>query len=334
MSFKKDIKQPLVSVIMPAYNAGKYVGKTIESILNQTYQNFELVIVDDGSTNGTVELLQSYQKRYPKKIKLYRFDKNRGESFSANYAFKNAQGEFIARMDADDIAKPDRLATQVVFLLKNPRVIVVGSQAEVIDRNGVVIGKKFFPVTHDKIYEKYAILHPMLHSSCMIRRSLLPNDESLYEDIYEPNDDYYTFFRLLCYGNFANINKPLVQYRVHGQNKSLTNPKSKFFNSVKIRLAAIRNGWYKPTRFVYIVMIVQIIAITIMPEKLIVPVYTFLRGMHSPKIIKKRLNFKKLTKSLQDMRFFFSRIKILPRFIGIFALGYKIKNITVFLFKK
>lgn len=275
------VKKPLVSVIMPVYNAGEFLVEAIESILNQSYKNFEFIIVDDGSTDGTANVLRSYQERYPKVIKTYYFKKNKGESAAANFAFHKARGEFIARMDADDISRPQRLEKQIKFMFSHPRVIVLGTQAEVVNSNGEIIGKKTFPLTHKKIYENFAIFHPILHPSCMIRKSLLPNKNFLYENKFEPNDEYYTFFKLLNYGKFANLKQSLMFYRIHSDNKSLQNPKSKFVNILRIRKAAFNHLQYKPTLKALVLNLLQCIAVGLLPGKLVVPIFMVLKGMYS-----------------------------------------------------
>lgn len=274
-------KQPLVSVIMPVYNAGIYLVEAIESILNQTYQNFELIIVNDGSTDQSGTIINFYLQRYPEKIKAYHLPKNWGESAAANYGFQKSKGEFIARMDADDIAKPEKIKKQVDYLLAHPEVIVLGTQAEVINESGELIGKKLFPKTHEKIYQLYGIYHPMLHPSCIFRRRLLPEKDKLWENTHEPNDDYITLFRFLNHGKFANLPEALVQYRIHQNNKSLRNAKKKIFNFFKIRWDAYRKFDYKPTSKAIFINFVQLMGTLVLPERLIVPVYMLARGMVS-----------------------------------------------------
>ena len=154
---KSKKQTPLVSVIMPVYNADGYLVEAIESILNQTYQNFELIIVDDASTDNTEQMISQFKKQNSKKIKAIRLKKNlnKGGDACANLAFQKAKGQFIARMDADDIAHPKRLEKQLKFLLKNPDIFMVGSQAWVINKKGEIIGEKKVPLTSKEIYQNY-----------------------------------------------------------------------------------------------------------------------------------------------------------------------------------
>ena len=145
-------KKPLVSVIMPVYNGSLFVGEAIESILEQTYEPLELVIVDDASTDSTPEILRFYKNKFPKIITVVSLSKNHGDSAAANIAFKKVRGEFIARMDADDIAHPQKIELQVKYMKAHPEVIVLGTQADVINAENEIVGRKNFPLTHKKIY--------------------------------------------------------------------------------------------------------------------------------------------------------------------------------------
>jgi glycosyltransferase involved in cell wall biosynthesis len=139
---------PLVSVIMPAYNAERYIAAALDSVLRQTYRNFEIIIADDASTDKTSRIISYYQSRYPEKITVVRLKKNRncGGDIAANEAVKLAKGDYLVRMDADDIALPSRFEKQVKFLKANPGIFLVGSNAYVIDEHDTVIGEKKNPL--------------------------------------------------------------------------------------------------------------------------------------------------------------------------------------------
>jgi glycosyltransferase involved in cell wall biosynthesis len=274
-------KQPLVSVIMPVFNAGKFLGPAIESIAYQTYKRMELIIVDDASTDDSWKTIRVYRKQYPKLIRAYRIPKqtNSAGNGATNFGLTKAKGEYIARMDADDISYAARIAKQVTYMTAHPATILVGTQANVIDKRGKIIGVKSVPTTHETIYNQFGILHPLIHPSVMIRRSLLPYTNKIYAMKWDVNDDYWTFFRLLNHGTFANLPDHLLKYRIHGNNLSLANPKEKFTNSVKIRLDAIRQLEYKMSLSGLLVMMGQYIIISMIPSGFIVPLYMFARGM-------------------------------------------------------
>jgi glycosyltransferase involved in cell wall biosynthesis len=265
-------KEPLVSVIMPIYNGSKYMAEAIDSILNQTYKKFELIIVNDNSSDSTFEILKSYKKRFPK-IKIINLTSKHGPYKAINLALKSAKGDFIAPMDCDDISHPQRLEKEVDFLLRNKNVIVVGTHARIINSQGNVVGKKTFATEDKKIRRQFFEWHPFVHPSTMIRRSLLPDRNNLYYPKFGINSDYYTFFKLFEYGKLANIGEFLFNYRIHFDNNSLKNPKEKFFNSVKIRLYAVAKLGYKPNLFSLIKLFAQLTAVTIIPEKKLVSIY-------------------------------------------------------------
>lgn len=288
MKAKKHTKnrKPLVSVIMPVYNAGEFLVEAIESILRQTYQNFEFIIVDDASIDGSWEIIQKYKKLYPKKIKTIRLKRNlnKGGDACANLGFKKARGEFIARMDADDIAHPQRLEKQVEFMRQNNDVIVLGTQAFVVDREGEITGEKIEPITHEEIKQNYFIYHPMIHPTVMIRRNLLPKRSFLYRIKYSANNDLLTFFDLLRFGRFANLPEKLLFYRIHGKNDSLVNPREKFFNTIKIRFLAWMRYGYEPSLKAIIMTLLQLGVVLTMPSSIITHLYIFWRGVAKPRI--------------------------------------------------
>lgn len=277
-------KQPLVSVVMPIYNGSKYMAKAIDSILGQTYKNFEFFIINDNSTDNTLEILNNYKKRHPK-IKIINLNSQNGPFGAINIALKKAKGEFIAPMDSDDISYPKRLEKQVQYLLKNTDVIVVGTYARIIDSQGKIIGKKTFATKHNEIYNQFFEVHPIVHPSAMINRKLLPDKNRIYYEKFGINDDYFTFFHLLNYGKFANINEFLFKYRIHLKNSSLQKPKGKFLNSVKIRILALTKLGYKPNLNGLLKFALQLIIVPIIPESYLLTLYLISKGFYTPKVI-------------------------------------------------
>lgn len=136
MHAKLHSAMPRVSVIMGIYNCGKTLESAVESILRQTYTNWELILCDDGSTDSTYELAGQYTERYPEKIILLRNERNRKLSYTLNRCLEKASGELIARMDGDDISRPERLGKQVQYLLDHPDVDLVGTQMQRFDETG------------------------------------------------------------------------------------------------------------------------------------------------------------------------------------------------------
>lgn len=311
-------RQPLVSVIMAIRNGERYMWEAINSILGQTYTNFELILIDDASTDSTGKIIRNYHIRYSEKTKVITLIKQYGAFGAANLALKHARGEFIAPMDSDDIAHPQRLEKEVEFLQKNPDVIVVGSQAYLINENGELIGEKIFPTDNKGIYQAFAKVHAIVHPSCMIRRSMLPDKNRLYRDIYGVNDDYFTFFTLFKRGKFVNLPEKLLAYRLHGNNSSLQNLKDKFFNTFRIRLRAVLRHGYRPRAYDAGVVLTQATIAFFIPQRFFYPLYLFSKGVYPPRRLASKLYFT----VRRPLAYSFSRLSLLP--MHILALATKI----------
>lgn len=279
-------KKTLISVIMPVYNAGDFLVDAIESILNQTYQNFEFIIINDNSTDNSWEIIKKYQKKYPKKIKAINLKRtlNRGGDACANYGLKIAKGKYIARMDADDISHPQRLEKQVDFLERNKHIFLLGSNAKVIDKKGKIIGNKLVPQTNEEIYQSFFTFNPIIHPSVMYRRSI-EKKRFFYPKKFSANNDYYVFFKLICQNyKFANLKEKLLYYRIHGENDTFKNIKQKFFNTLKTRLIMWFKYNYQPSLKQWITTIIQTIIILTLPEKLIFYIYLLTKNIIKVKI--------------------------------------------------
>lgn len=273
------MKKILVSVIMPVYNGESFIKEAIDSILAQTYKHFELVIVNDNSSDSTYEIIEAYKSRFPKKIHLIHLNKRHGAFGAMNTAMKYIKGDYISPMDSDDISHPERLQKEVEFMVNNPDTIVVGSFARIIDKNGKIVGKKAFGISHREIYSSFFDVHPIVHPSCMIRRKMLPRKDKLYWDEFGVNDDYYTFFTLLNKGKFANIPEYLLNYRIHLGNSSLQNLKQKFFTTVRIRLLAIKDLGYKPDFVGVLKFFIQVLFVSFIPEQILLRFYLHIKGI-------------------------------------------------------
>jgi len=292
---KKSIKQPLVSVIIPVYNAQNFLTEAIVSVIKQTYQRWELIIIDDASTDKSWRIISGFKRQYPRKIKALRLKKNlnKGGDAAANVAFTKVKGELVARMDADDIACPERLEKQVDFLQKNPRIFMVGSQAWVINKEGDIIGEKKLPLTSEAIYENYFIFHPMIHPTIMLRRKEIKR-KNLYKIKYSANNDLLTFLGFLKNKKFANLPDKLLYYRFHGKNDSLTFIKNRYFNTLKIRFWAIKELQYKPNIKTVLLNFIQFSTVVLLPEKALLLLYLLARGIYTPKelVLKMKSEFK------------------------------------------
>ena len=266
-------------MLMPVHNGSRFVKLAIESIMCQTYRNFELLAIDDGSTDNTWDILKKCKQKYPDHIRIYRKPEQTGAFAAVNLLFPIMKGTYIAPMDSDDVSHPQRLEKEVNFLESHPEVILVGANADIIDARGKTTGAKIYPRDHRDIYKAFALINPIIHPSCMIRRSLLPHREYLYHTQFGVNSDYYTFFNLLNYGKFANISETLLSYRIHGGNSSLKNLRERFLTISRIRLQAVKKLNYTFPINAIPMFLVQYCIALVLPSSILLPLYLHARGM-------------------------------------------------------
>lgn len=206
-----------VSVIMSTYNSEKFVAEAIKSIFSQNYKDFELIIVDDGSTDATRKILKGFKYE---KIKLTLEDENRGLTRRLNEALNMAEGEYIARMDSDDISMPERLGEQVRFLDNNPDVAVVGTFSYDIDESGKIISRKVLPYKPEDIKRELIRRNPILHSSIMARREAIEKAGG-YDEKFKYAQDYDLWLKISQFSKLANIPKFLIKRRFYKDMLSL-----------------------------------------------------------------------------------------------------------------
>jgi len=201
-----------ISVIIPCYNAEKHIMQAIQSILNQTYKNFELIIVNDGSTDDTESVVKQFNDP---RIKFQILKRNKGNYHARNVGLKLAQGKYIAFLDADDIAKDYRLETQFDFLEKHKNVGCIGGLSEVIDQDGQLIGKIDRPLNYKEIKVCFLKDNYLTQSTMMIRAGLIKKHLLSFNEKYLYSGDYDFVARILHLFPVINLDQVLVQYRVH-----------------------------------------------------------------------------------------------------------------------
>lgn len=207
-----DQQKPLITVILPIQNASAYVKKCLESILKQTYQNFELIAIDDLSTDDSYSLLKRY-KKLDKRIKISKNKKRYGVSTVFNRAVKRAKGSLIAFVDPKDYLHRDRLRKQAQFLLTNPKVAAVGTQCAYIDTMNKHIGKSHFPADHESICQMLFSGVSMYFNSTMINRLILPKDLLYFKVNSYPMIFTDVFMKLIKYADVANLKETLHYHR-------------------------------------------------------------------------------------------------------------------------
>lgn len=212
-----------VSVLMPVFNAEAYLAQAIESILGQTFKDFEFIIVDDGSTDASPALLQHYARK-DGRIRLISRE-NRGIARTRNELLSQAQGEFVAMMDADDIALPDRLARQIAFLQHHPDVVCLGSSYQLIDEAGRLLLTCFAVPEEDTDIQRQLLTGcGGVHQPTVMFRRATAIAVGGYDEAMPVCEDLDLWMRMGEVGKLANLKQPLVQYRLHARSISERNP--------------------------------------------------------------------------------------------------------------
>jgi len=271
---KITAKQPLVSILMPVFNAGSFLEEAIQSIRTQTLRNWELLIIDDGSTDDSYKIMKT-QATFDTRIKLFRNKSNQGLVKSLNKIIPFTRGIFVARMDADDVSLPRRLQKQVTYLRRHPDVVACGGQELIIDETGINIAYKYFPTEPDACYRMIAnfmvIQPPLLMAWGNVFRSLR------YDNHIFKNDDISMHFKLLRFGSFGNVDEILFKYRKRINSITHNNPKKVFFLALAVRLNAIQKHQYKINLNSALTLIAETVIVGILPNELLIKLFEIIR---------------------------------------------------------
>ncbi len=272
----KPGQNPEISVILPVYNSEKYLQKCLDSISKQTFRNFEVIAIDDGSTDNSLQILNQHGQK-DSRFKIFQNPENEGVSYTSNKALSLCNAKYTARMDADDIMYPDRLKLQYKFLKENPDHILIGGQTRIINSEGKPIRFKKFPTEHEKIKDLIYIAAPIQQPTIMVNRSKLPKNFVWYDESMTTAEDIDLMFRLLKYGKLANLKEIVLDYRSHKESLSFRDPKETFKLTYRTRKKAVKKHGYKPTIKNQIIMELQRISVAIIPTKLLYPIYFKIR---------------------------------------------------------
>jgi len=220
---------PHISLVMPVYNASAYLLEAMESILGQTFTNFELLLIDDGSTDNSIEIVKNYHDR---RIRLIA---NTHDFISSlNKGIEAAKGKYIARMDADDIMLPHRLETQFKYMETHTYIDICGSFAEGFGEREFIVLQ---PVEHVDIISSMLRTNPIIHPTVMIRYCKFRQSGCLYKYGYPCAEDYKLWTDLSLQGfKFSNIPEPLLRYRISPQQVTRVSENDMLISSVKIGL--------------------------------------------------------------------------------------------------
>lgn len=235
--------EPKVTVIIPAYNRESYIGKTVDSVLSQSYKNIELIVVDDGSSDGTRKILEEYGK----KLTLLEHEQrsNKGQSASINVGLKNASGDYVAVLDSDDFWHVDKIKLQVAFLEQNPEVGLVYGNGEGVNATGEYL-YDIYPETHQEFNKPGNVLQDcyfLVPNNSLVRKSIFDKvggfDESL-----RSAQDHDMAIRIAEVTKLAYINHKWFYYRRHGQSISQNNAELRWNNGFIILAKAVKRYPY------------------------------------------------------------------------------------------
>lgn len=269
-------KNPLVSVVMTTYNAERFIDEAIQSTLNQTLKDYELIIIDDCSKDNTWNIVQGYCKGNTK-IRALRHEHNIGSCQTLNECKRMSRGDYIAVMDHDDWSYPARLEKQATFMDAHPNVGIVGGAMEIIDENGAIKGMRKYNCSDDLIRRKIFRYSPFSHPLIMYRRSVLEKVGFSNCD-FAPADDYELYFRMGTIAKFANLPDTLLKYRV--VSTSITNRlvKKMTLNTIKIRNIYKNYGKYKMNLFDRVYNLLHYFAVFLLPSRMLLLIYNKLRN--------------------------------------------------------
>ncbi len=230
---------PKISVIMPVLNGEKYLNQAIESILNQTFTDFELIVVDDGSTDQTPEILRSYAE-LDERVRILTNPENKGISYSRNRGVEYSRGEYIANMDADDWCFPERFEKQVDYLVHHPEIAVLGTSCYKVDENGVLQRIITYPTSSGMIRWSMIFSCPFCNPCVMIRKKIFDDPSIRYEECVPPAEDYMFWSLVVQNYKMANLKDALTYYRWHKTNISITQNSAQWMYSLEITRKQIR----------------------------------------------------------------------------------------------
>lgn len=230
---------PSVSVIMGIYNCADTLNEAIDSILNQTFRDWELIMCDDGSQDNTYELAQQYVQRYPEQIVLLKNEKNMGLNHTLNRCLQAASGEYIARMDADDLCSRDRFETEINVLKNEPDIAIVSTDMEFFDETGVwgYIRHPEYPTKKDFVRES-----PFCHAPCMVRKTAYDkvNGYSESQKLLRV-EDYHLWYKMYL-ADFRGKNIGQSYYQMRDDRNAYSRRKYKFrLHESYVKLLIVRD---------------------------------------------------------------------------------------------
>lgn len=236
--------KPLISILLPVHNAEKYLSDCLNSLLNQTYKDIEIVAIDDKSSDKSYKILNQFKKK-DKRIRVYKNIKRYGLAVTLNRLVNKTKGNYIAFMDTNDISSLNRLKKQYKFLIANPGIVAVGSQCTFINDHDKKIGKSDFPLYHYQIYENPLHGISLQFETVLINKTILPKDVLKFNVNSHPFIYSDIFMKLLPFGKFANM-EDFLHYHRNDPKIYLSDLKRNIFQLIKLWLRSTSLYDYQP----------------------------------------------------------------------------------------
>lgn len=266
--------KPLVSVIIPVYNGALYIEETIHSVLQSTYKNFEIILVNDGSTDNSEQVCKKLAARH-RVIHFFSLPKNKGLSNTLNVAIAKARGIYIARLNQDDRMMPYRLHKQIEFLEREKGHVAVGGMIELFDDNGNIFDTVSFPTTDSKLKKQWMTLSPFSDPTVMYRKETFLKTDG-YKQEYWPVDDVHMWYQLGKFGKLANLPLVLTQVRWNNHVGSVKSHKLQMKKLFKLHVWASKHI-QKAGLYEWAFWTSQLAAGTLLPARFNWKVYRILR---------------------------------------------------------
>jgi glycosyltransferase involved in cell wall biosynthesis len=233
------ISKPLLSILLPVHNSGRYLPFCLESLLKQSYKNIEIIAINDFSTDNSGKVLGKF-KRMDKRIRVYKNVKRYGIAVTLNRLLGKAKGQFVTMMSSNDIVVPQRFTKQIKYLLKNDDTVALGSQCAFINESNKKIGSSKFPLESDSIYQNPLHGISMQFETVLINKALLPKDLLRFNTNSKPFIYSDIFMKLISYGELANLKDVLHLHR--------RDPRE-YFSDLKQNIFSLLKLWVRSKAF-------------------------------------------------------------------------------------
>lgn len=265
-----------VSVITPAYNAEKYIGAAIESILSQTFCDFEYIILDDQSTDSTLEIIERYAGKDPR-IMVIKNEKNLGIAGARNKGVSLATGRYIAWQDADDLSVPDRIEKQFRFMEAHSETGLLGGFLQFFDDSGMR-GIRKYAATDEELRKKIFLYSPVAQPAAMVRKEAL-DKAGVYDLRYPPAEDLDMSFRIGMHYKFANLQEPMILYREHPTSATATRLKKIELSTLEIRRKYARCGAYSMSVADWLYNVFHHVSVYVIPPGIKIRMFNWWRNV-------------------------------------------------------